>query len=136
MKGSPKHKKTLEEEKRDMDEGDVEEEVYSEAAREDMMEDEDEITDLDEGFMKGYDEGSKMAKCLVCGKLIEKDFVEREIDDEVYRFCCEDHAEKYVKSHAGRKEELDAGEDEEESGEEADELEDIEEEKKSLKKRR
>lgn len=136
MKSSPKHEKTLEEEKKEMDEGDVEEEVYSEAAREDMMEDEDEITDSDEGFMKGYDEGSKMVKCPACGKILEKDFVEREINDEVYRFCCEDHAEKYVKSHSGRREDLGAGEDEEESGEEADDLEDIEEEKKSLKKRR
>jgi len=136
MKGSPKHKKTLEEEKREMDEGNIEEEVYSEAGREDMMEDEDEITDLDEGFMKGYDEGTKMTKCLVCGKILEKDFVERDIDDETYRFCCEEHAEKYVKSHSGGREEVDVGEDEEGSEEEADEMEDIEQEKKRLKKRR
>ena len=135
MKSSSKHKKSLEEEENEIKEGDIEEEVYSEAGREEM-EEEDEITDLDEGFMKGYDEGTKMVKCPTCGKILEKDFVEMEIDDEVYRFCCEEHAEKYVKSHAGRKEELDAGEDEEESGEEADDLEDIEEEKKSLKKRR
>ncbi len=136
MADAHKHKKTLEEEKREMDEGDVEEEVYSEAAREDMMEDEDEITDLDEGFMKGYDEGAKMAKCPVCNKVIEKDFVEREIDNETYRFCSEEHAEKFVKKRASSREEIDVGEDEEESGEEADELEDIEKEKKALKKRR
>jgi endogenous inhibitor of DNA gyrase (YacG/DUF329 family) len=136
MKGSPKHKKTLEEEEKEIKEGNIEEEVYSEAGREEMTEDEDEMSDLDEGFMKGYDEGSKMVKCPACGKIIEKDFVEREINDEIYRFCCEDHAEKYAKSHAGGKEDLNVGEDEEESGEEADDLEDIEEEKKALKKRR
>ncbi len=136
MTKSQKHKKTLEEEKKEMGEGEVEEEVYSEAGREDLVEDEDEITDLDEGVMKGYDEGAKMAKCPFCNKVIEFDFVEREIDDEVYRFCCEEHAEKYVKKHSGDTEELEAGEDEEGPEEESDEMEDIEKEKKALKKRR
>lgn len=128
-----KHKKTIEEEEKEIKEGEAEEEIYSEAGREELMEDEDEITDLDEGFMKGYDEGGKMAKCPVCGALIEFDFVEREIDGEMYRFCSDEHAEEYVKSHRGRKEELDVGEDEEGSEEEIDELEDIEKEKKKLK---
>lgn len=135
MKDAPKHKKTLEEEEEAIKEGDIEEEVYSEAGREEL-EEEDEITDLDEGFMKGYDEGAKMAKCPVCNKVIEKDFVERDIDDETYRFCCEEHAEKYVKSHSGGKEDINVGGDEEDSEEESDELEDIEEEKKALKKGR
>ncbi|MBM3199729.1 hypothetical protein FJZ53_02240 [Candidatus Woesearchaeota archaeon] len=127
-----KHEKTLEEKEQEIKAGDAEEEVYSEAAREELVEDEDEITDADEGFMKGYEEGAKMAKCPICGKVITADFVEKEINDEVYRFCSEEHAEKYAKSHSDRKEEIDVGEDEEED----DDLEDIERDKRRLKKAR
>lgn len=128
-----KHKKTIEEERTEIEKGEAEEEIYSEAGREELMEDEDEITDLDEGFMKGYDEGGKMTKCPICEAILEDDFVEREIDGELYRFCSDEHAEKYAKSHRDHKEELDVGEDEEGSEEEIEELEDIEKEKKKLK---
>ena len=70
--------------------------IYSEQGREDQI-DSDEITDLDEGFMKGYEEGEKMAKCPVCGVVLGNDFVEREIDGEIYRFCSEEHAEVFMK---------------------------------------
>lgn len=124
-------RKTLEEERREIDKGEAEDEVYSEAGREDLMEDEDEITDLDEGFMKGYDEGSKMAKCPICKEVLEDDFVEREIDGEIYRFCSDEHAEKFMKKHRDHKEYLEAGKTKKES--KSDELlEDIDEEKEVL----
>ncbi|MDP4012122.1 MAG: hypothetical protein Q8R00_00755, partial [Candidatus Nanoarchaeia archaeon] len=63
---------TLEEEKRQMDIGETEEEVYSEAGLEDLSGEEDELNDSDEGFMKGYNEGAKSAKCVACGKVLEK----------------------------------------------------------------
>jgi len=133
MEDKHKHEPTIEEERKEIDEGDAESNMYSEAGREDLMEDEDEITDLDEGFMKGYEEGEKMARCPVCGKVIEFDFVEREIDGEMYRFCSEEHAEKFAKEHTGPKAELEAGEAEKELESEDYEMEDIEKEKKVLK---
>lgn len=89
--------KTKEEKKREIEEGDVEEDIYSEEGREELFDEEDELTDMDEGFMKGYEEGAKSAKCPICGEVIEYDFVEREIDDDIYRFCSEEHADLYMK---------------------------------------
>lgn len=70
--------------------------IYSEEGRKDQIDD-DEITDLDEGFMKGYEGGEKMAKCSLCKVVLGLDFVEREINREIHRFCCGDHAEKFMK---------------------------------------
>jgi YHS domain-containing protein len=72
--------------------------IYSKEGREDQI-DEDEITDLDEGFMRGYEEGEKMAKCPLCGVVLDQDFVEREIDGEIYRFCCEEHMEIFIRNY-------------------------------------
>lgn len=88
---------TLEEEKHQMDVGESEEEVYSEAGLEDLSREEDELTDTDEGFMKGYIEGAKSAKCVACGKVLAKNVVELEHNDQVYRFCSSDCAEKFKK---------------------------------------
>jgi len=133
MEERHKHKKTLEEEKKDVSEGDVEKNLYSEAGREDLVEDDDESTDVDEGFMKGYDEGAKMAKCPVCDSLLEDDLVEREINGEIHRFCCDEHAEKFAKEHGGTTAELEAGKIEKEIESESSEMEEIEKDKKVLK---
>ena len=68
------------------------EDIYSNTGREELIDEEDEITDVDEGFMKGYEEGEKMAVCSNCGKLLDDDVVEQEFDDETYRFCSSDCA--------------------------------------------
>ena len=90
-------KKTKEELMRDMEIGDKEEDIYSDEGREELLNEEDEISDVEEGFMKGYEEGSKMAECCNCGKVLKKDIVEEEFNDEVYRFCSEDCADLYEK---------------------------------------
>ncbi|MBI2574458.1 hypothetical protein HYV82_01080 [Candidatus Woesearchaeota archaeon] len=74
-----------------------EEDIYEEEEREKLEEEEDEITPGEEGFMKGYEEGSKMSRCAKCGKAIVEDFVEKEIKGEVYRFCSNHCAESYKK---------------------------------------
>ena len=72
--------------------------IYSEEGREDLVED-DEIEPWEEGFMQGAEGGGQGAKCRKCGKpLIDKDFIEKEIDGENYRFCCEECAKKFEKS--------------------------------------
>lgn len=62
--------------------------IYSEEEREDLIEDEDEITDIDEGFMKGYNESSSKQKCASCKvKLDGHEVIEKEIKGKTYRFC-------------------------------------------------
>lgn len=92
---------TLEEEKAKIDAGEKEQNVYSEAGREDLLGHEDEITDADEGFMKGYSEGAKAAKCVTCGTVLgdSHHVVEMEHNDQTYRFCSSECAEKYKKAN-------------------------------------
>ncbi len=75
------------------------EDLYSEEGREEAMED-DEVDELEEGFMKGYEGGEKMAKCTLCKKPLGKSFVEEEIHGEVCRFCSEEHADAYMRKVA------------------------------------
>ncbi|HLC58813.1 MAG TPA: hypothetical protein VJI68_03040 [Candidatus Nanoarchaeia archaeon] len=69
--------------------------IYNEVGREEL-EEADEITEVEEGFMEGFEEGETLAKCAFCKKvLVGEDFVEEEIDEVHYRFCNEDHALKF-----------------------------------------
>jgi len=70
--------------------------IYTEKGREEMEEDEDSLDNLDSGFMQGYNEGSRLAICSLCKKPLSDDFVEEEIDTELYRFCSDEHAEKFL----------------------------------------
>ena len=70
--------------------------IYTEEGREELEEDEDELTNLDSGFMQGYNVGSKLAKCPLCKKPLGDDFVEEEINEQIYRFCSDEHAEKFM----------------------------------------
>lgn len=74
---------------------DSEEDIYSEKGAEDLLEDEDEIDDIDEGFMKGYNEGEKVAVCANCKKVLEGGVVEEDVDDETLRFCSTECATAY-----------------------------------------
>jgi len=76
--------------------------IYSEKGMENQIND-DEITDLDEGFMQGYVEGEKMAKCPVCHVVLGQDFVEMEFDGKVHRFCSEEHLEVFKEKRMKRK---------------------------------
>ena len=76
--------------------GKMEEDVYSEEGREELEED-DEISPDEEGFMKGYEEGVKMAKCAKCGRVLGQKFMEKEIKNEIYRFCSDKCAERFKK---------------------------------------
>ena len=78
----------------DKDEGGI----YTEEGREELEEEEDELTNLESGFMQGYNEGEKLAKCSLCKKPLAEDFVEEEIDGGLYRFCSDDHAEVFLRN--------------------------------------
>ena len=73
--------------------------IYSEEGREALMDEEDEITDVDEGFMKGYEEEEKLSGCGKCGKVLESEVVEREFGGELVRFCSSECADEYERSH-------------------------------------
>ena len=74
---------------------DNEKDVYSEEGREEL-EEADEINELEEGFMEGYEEGEHQAKCTECGKvLVDEKFVEEELEGHHYRFCTEECASAF-----------------------------------------
>lgn len=68
--------------------------VYSGEAREELA-DSDEIDELEEGFMKGYEEESSMAECANCHRLLTDEIVEEELEEKTYRFCSEECAMKF-----------------------------------------
>lgn len=80
----------------EMEIGERDEEVYDEEGREKLLEN-DEISPAEEGFMEGAEGGGKGAKCRKCGKILLQDFVEKEIDGEIYRFCSNKCANSYEK---------------------------------------
>ncbi len=62
--------------------------IYSEKGREDLMENEDEITDVDEGFMKGYNQSAESMKCAGCKKILDgPEVIEKEFNEKNYKFC-------------------------------------------------
>ncbi len=66
---------------------DEEDGLYSEEGREELMEEEDEITNVDEAFMEGYEEAEKVAECAMCKKMLDRNMIEEEMNGTVYRFC-------------------------------------------------
>ena len=91
-------------EERDFDEGKAtptedsgDNDIYSGQGREELM-DEDEINDVDEGFMAGYEGGNKVAECQQCHAILKEEVVEEEFDGEVYRFCSSVCASKFEDS--------------------------------------
>ena len=70
-----------------------EEDVYSDP--EELLEDEDELDDVDEGFMKGYNDSEVVFKCANCKKIIEDTVIEEEFDDELLKFCSQECLSEY-----------------------------------------
>ncbi|MDD5133280.1 MAG: hypothetical protein PHD81_01830 [Candidatus Nanoarchaeia archaeon] len=75
-----------------------EDNVYNKKEDE-SLEEEDEIDEVEEGVMEGFDEDIKSVKCAFCHKILTADDkpIEEEIKDVVYQFCSEDHAFKFKK---------------------------------------
>ena len=69
--------------------------IYSEEVDEEL-EQADEISESEEGFMKGYNEEVDPSKCANCGKIFEsEEFVEKDVNETTYRFCSEKCANKF-----------------------------------------
>ena len=82
--------------KEDMEEGEKDEDVYSEEGREKLEED-SEISPTEAGFMEGAEHTGEQGMCAHCRKVLdqEKDtIVEKEIKGRVLWFCSDDCASK------------------------------------------
>ena len=78
---------TKEEKELDMGIGEKEADVYTEEGRE-LLKDNDEVEDWEEGFMEGASGSGQKAKCMKCGKDIEMNTcIEKEIEGELKWFC-------------------------------------------------
>ena len=83
--------------KKEMEEGKLEEDITSEEGREKLVED-DEISPREEAFSEGAEQKGELATCAQCGKVLSQSkqgTVEREVDGELFWFCCEDCANKF-----------------------------------------
>lgn len=79
----------------DFEQGTQDDDVYSEKGREELVE-ADEIDEVEEGFMEGYEEGEHQAKCAECEKiLVDENFIEEELDNKHYRFCSRECAKAF-----------------------------------------
>lgn len=88
-------KETSEEIREEMDLGEKEEDVYTQEGRE-KMEDEDEMTNVEEGFMEGASGGGQLGKDALTGEpLLGEETVELLIDEKHYRFVNSENAEKF-----------------------------------------
>ena len=71
--------------------------IYGEEGLEEAME-ADEIDDVEEGFMKGYDDEGDLMKCAKCKRLVsEETAVEKEVNNETYIFCSPQCAKNFKK---------------------------------------
>ncbi len=66
--------------------------IYDEEGR-DELEQNDEINEVEEGFVEGFEEGEHEAVCAECSSvLVGSDFIEETLDGKNYRFCSEECA--------------------------------------------
>ena len=84
----------------EMETGELEEDVYTEEGRENLVED-DEITTAEEGFMEGADDLGQQGKCANCGAALKEDnTVEKEMGGDVKWFCSDKCASDYEEDHS------------------------------------
>ena len=86
---------TSDEKKAKMKAGQEDEDIYSDAGREEEVE-EDEIEPWEEGFMKGASGAGQLGKDALTGKpLVGHNITEAEIEGKLYRFANEVNAQKF-----------------------------------------
>ena len=96
QQAKPKEERTKDEQRLAIDEGEQDEEVYTDAGREELMDD-DEISVWEEGFMEGAEGRGQMTSCARCGELLgqgKSKIYQRKIDGKKMLFCSREHAEK------------------------------------------
>ena len=74
-----------------------EEDIYTNEGSEELLEG-DEISNVEEGFAQGYEQGNSEVKCGNCAKLLtDEHVVEREFRGQTFFFCSISCAETYVR---------------------------------------
>ena len=91
-----KKKESKDEQKHHMEHGEAEEDIYTEAGREKLVED-DEIDPIEAGIMQGATDDGQLGKDALTGEPLMdvEDVVEIKIDDQLYRFVNEENAEEF-----------------------------------------
>lgn len=91
-------KKSKDEKEFLMKSGEKDEDVYSEAGRE-LLEEDDEIESWEEGFMKGASGLGQLGKDALTGEPLigAENIIEMELDGKLYRFVSEKNAEAFRK---------------------------------------
>ena len=95
-KRKDKKDKSLDEQRSDISDGLQDEEVYSAAGRQELVDD-DEISSKEAGFMEGAEGRGQNTSCAHCGKLLgdkEDGVFERKVKGKLLFFCSEAHAQK------------------------------------------
>lgn len=82
-----------------MERGDKEEDIYTESGREELLEEEDEINEVEEGFMEGYASGERTFACAHCHKILAENPIEEEFSGKLCRFCSSVCVTKYEERH-------------------------------------
>jgi hypothetical protein len=60
------------------------------------LEEADEINEVEEGFMKGYEDGIDETTCSNCNKVVSGiDFIEENIDGKIYKFCSRECGDRF-----------------------------------------
>jgi len=90
--------KSPERKKLDLEDNEMDDDVYTKEGRENLVEDA-EIADWEEGFMEGAAKTGSGAKCRNCGKILmdADSVVEKEIDNEDMKFCSDHCSESFEK---------------------------------------
>lgn len=83
-----------------MDDESKREDIYEEEGMQEAI-DADEIDEVEQGFMQGYYDDDRASKCALCEKVLKdpEHVIELEIEDETFRFCSEECAEKFQKKY-------------------------------------
>ncbi|MFC1741384.1 hypothetical protein ACFL3V_02525 [Nanoarchaeota archaeon] len=89
--------------KKEMDVGKKDEEVYTEAGREKLVED-GEMSPEEAGFMEGAEDDGEQGKCQNCGAamLDAENTFETKIEGKTYWFCSEHCLEKFKEKKLGK----------------------------------
>ena len=87
--------------KEEAETGEKEENVYSDVAREELVEG-DEISSEEEGFMEGYNEEKGEEECASCGNIITGPKITRDIGGEIHNFCSKQCADDFHQEQKAR----------------------------------
>ena len=73
--------------------------IYSDNFNE-TLEEEDEITEAEEGFMQGYNEDDLVKECANCQNILDENYIEHEFNNKKYGFCSKKCLREFLSNQA------------------------------------